>query len=176
MSKPFLNLITLFCGLFGLAVASLAAAPADVGSPVARKKTVALALSLVEEAPATALKSDLVHPFNPVAFGQPDPEELAAIAAAQAAEAAALNKSKPATEADLLERIAERVVPSGTLTMNNEPLLIFGQRRLRVGDRLTVTYDSKDYTLEITAIQRYTFTLRLNRAEITRRINTGKNP
>lgn len=160
-------------GLMSALASSLAfgAVPADVGSPVARKKTLALALSLVETAPIGVIPPGIVHPFDPVAFGQPDPEELAAIAAAQAAEAAALNKTKPATEADLLERIADRVVPSGTLTMNNEPLLIFGQRRLRVGDKLTVTYDAKDYTLEITGIQRFTFTLRLNRAEITRRIN-----
>jgi len=95
----------------------------------------------------------------------------AGVAGAGCADAAAQAKSKPANDADLLSYIAGRVVPSGTITLNNEPLLIFGQKKVRVGDRLTVTYEGRDYNLEITNIQRFTFTLRLNRAEITRRIN-----
>jgi hypothetical protein len=125
----------------------------------------------VEPATISPLPAEIVNLFNPAAFGKPDAEELAAIAAAQAAEAANSAKAKPATDSDLLERIAGRIVPSGTVTLGDEALLVFGQKRLRVGDRLTVTYDGKDYDLELTAIQRLTFTLRLNRAEITRRIN-----
>jgi hypothetical protein len=151
------------------------AAKSDIAGLSARRAIVASALQLVESPKVQPLAQNVVQPFNPVAFGQPDAEELAAIAAARAAEAAQQNSAKPATEADLLERIAERVVPSGTLTLNGEPLLIFSQKRLRVGDRLTVTYEGRDYNLELTAIQRFTFTLRLNRAEITRRINPGKN-
>ena len=163
-------------GVMALVAGSLCAATSDIGGAASRKDAVALALRLVAPSQIPPLPTELVQPFNPVAFGQPDPEELQAIAAAQAAEAAALAKSKPATEADLLEHIASRVAPSGTLTLGGEPLLIFGQKRLRVGDHLTVTYDGRDYVLEITAIQRFNFTLRLNRAEITRRINPGKNP
>jgi hypothetical protein len=151
-------------------------APSDVSNPTARRSVVEAAAKLVESPTIPPLPAAMNNIFNPPAFGKPDAEELAAMAAARAAEAALLNKTKPATEADLLERIAEKVVPSGTLTMNDEPLLIFGQKRLRVGDHLTVTYDGKDYTLELAGIQRFTFTLRLNRAEITRRINPGKNP
>jgi hypothetical protein len=152
------------------------AAKSDIAGLAARRVVVTSALKLVESPKVQPLPQNVVQPFNPVAFGQPDAEELAAIAAARAAEAAQQNNARPATEADLLERIADRVVPSGTLTLNGEPLLIFSQKRLRVGDRLTVTYEGRDYNLELTAIQRFTFTLRLNRAEITRRINPGKNP
>lgn len=158
------------------ATQSWAAAKSEIAGFAARRDTVAAAQKLVAPAALPPLPSEIILPFNPVAFGQPDAEELAAIAAARAAEAAALNKSKPATEADLLARIAERVAPSGMVTLNGEPLLIFGQKRLSVGDRLTVSYDGRDYTVEIASIQRFTFTLRLNRAEITRRINPGKNP
>ena len=152
------------------------AAKSEIAGVASRRDVVAAALKLVTPDAPPPLPANVNHPFNPEAFGRPDAEELAAIAAAKAAEAAALNKSKPASEADLLERIAERVAPSGSVTMNGEPLLIFGQKRVSVGDRLTVTYDGRDYTVEITSIQRFTFTLRLNRAEITRRINPGKNP
>jgi hypothetical protein len=149
---------------------SMHAASADIPRPTTRKEVVAVARRLAE-IPSVEVKEESANPFNPVAYGQPDADELAAIAAARAAEEAASNKTKPANEAELLERIAERVVPSGTMTLNGEPLLIFGQRKLRTGDHLTVTYDGRDYDLELTTIQRLNYTLRLNRAEIIRRIN-----
>jgi hypothetical protein len=157
--------------VFSIAVDSLAAVASDIGNMTGRREILASARLLVEPSPKASLSPDIVNVFNPAAFSKPDAEELAAIAAAQAAEAAASAKARPASDADLLGYIAERVVPSGTLTLNKEPLLIFGQKKLRVGDRLTVTYDGRDYNLELINIERFTFTLRLNRAEITRRIN-----
>jgi hypothetical protein len=172
------RLIHSLAPIFALLAAGVPAdaAPSDVSNPTARRVVVEAAAKLVATPSIAPVPKTAVNIFNPPAFSRPDPEELAAMEAARAAELAALNKSKPANDTDLLERIAEKVVPSGILTMNDEPLLIFGQKRLRVGDHLTVTYDGKDYTLELAAIQRFTFTLRLNRAEITRRINPGKNP
>ena len=172
MSIKFHRYVAVALGAFALPVASFGAAPSsDVPGLTVRRETVALAARLVEPGPIPPLPPEIVNIFNPAAFSQPDADELAAIAAARAAEAAASAKAKPTSDGALLELIAERVVPSGTVTLNAEPLLIFGQKRLRVGDQLTVTYDGRDYTLELTAIQRFTFTLRLNRAEITRRIN-----
>lgn len=161
-----------------LAVAGLRAAPApaDVPPPDKRRPIVEQAVTRATPANLTPLPAGLVNPFNPVAFGQPDPEELRAIAAAQAASQAAATQAKPSTDRQLLQVIAPKIMPSGTLILGGEPLLIFGQKRLRVGDRLTVAYDGQDYTLEIAAIDRTTFTLRLNRDEMTRPIKTGKTP
>lgn len=156
--------------------ADVKAPKSEIASAAQREATLALGLKFAEHAEVAPLPSNLVHPFNPVAFGQPDEEERKAIALAKAAEAAALNKALPANDSELLEKIAERVIPSGTITLNGEAFLIFGQRKLRTGDRLTVTYSEKDYDVELTSIERFTFKLRLNRAEITRRINPGKNP
>lgn len=149
---------------------------ADVPSPTSRKPTVALALRLAAREELPPLPADLVQPFNPAAFGQPDPEELRAIAAARAAAAAASQQSKPTTDNDFLKIIAERIMPSGTVILGGEPMLIFGKKRLRIGDRLTVTYDGRDYELVVTAIERTTFSLRLNQDEITRPIKPGKSP
>src|SRR5690606_35295669 len=114
-----------------------AAALSDLTSPESRRPVVELAQRIAKQTTPAALPEDLVHPFNPAAFGQPDPEELRAIAAAQAAAAASAAKVKPTTNLGLLELIASRINPSGTLILGGEPLLIFGQKRLRVGDRLT---------------------------------------
>lgn len=159
----------------GLLTLRLAGAPlSDIMSPASREPTVAMAQRLAEPGVPAALPEDLVHPFNPAAFGQPDPEELRAIAAAQAASAAAASQAKPSTDREFLALIAARIAPSGTLIMGGESLLIFGQKRLRVGDRLTVTYDGRDYDLELSAIARTTFSLRLNSDEITRPIQLRK--
>lgn len=157
--------------LFAATVSPALAAAADIANPTSRKTVVATAQKLAAETPAAPLPTAPVNPFNPSAFGEPDPEELAAIAAAKAAEAASVVKTKPMTDVDLLQQLAEKINPSGIVTMAGEPLLIFGQKRLRVGDSLTVSHDGKDYKVELAGIQRSTFSLRFNRAELTRRIN-----
>lgn len=151
-----------------------AMARSDVLPPERRRSSVELAQRLANRPTPPPLQADIVHPFDPAAFGQPDPEELKAIAAARAAAAANAANARPNTDRGLLDIIAARITPSGTLILGGEPLLIFGQKRLRVGDHLTVSYDGQDYNLELTAIERTTFTLRLNRDEITRPIKPGK--
>jgi hypothetical protein len=171
MKTYVLHTFVLGLGLMTTLSSSFAAVVSDIPDVAVRRDTVASALRLVEAASIAPLPTGIVNLFNPAAFNQPDADELAALAAAQAADALNSANAKPATETDLLERIADRIVPSGTLTLGDETLLVFGQKRLRVGDHLTVTYEGKDHDLELTKIQRLTFTLRLNRAEITRRIN-----
>jgi len=170
-----LSRIFLLGGLLALVAgeALAAAARSDV-PPVARRSAILELAMRFAEAPTVApVASDLVQPFNPVAFGQPDPEELRAIAAARAAAAVAAGQSQ-GKPAGVLERIAERISPSGTLHLGGEQYLIFGQKRLRVGDLLTVTFEGQDYPLELVAIDRVTFTLRHEREQITRRIQPGK--
>ena len=74
----------------------------------------------------------------------------------------------------MLATLADKLSPSGIAIIGGEPILLFGSRRLKIGDQLTVTYEGADYNLDITAITRTTFTLRLNREEITRPIKPGK--
>lgn len=162
---------------FVLAGAARAApSTADVPAPEKRRATVDQALALAATSAPAPLTGELVNPFNPSAFGQPDPEEMKAILAAQNAAAQAAAQSKPTTDRQLLQLIAAKIMPSGTVIIGGEARLIFGQKRLHVGDRLTVTYDGQDYPLELTAIDRTTFTLRLNRDEITRPIKPAKTP
>ena len=156
---------------------SAAAAPlSDVMAPDKRKPIVDAATRLAAPPALAPLPAPLINPFNPPAFGQPDPEELRAFAAAQAAAQAAAASSRPSTDRDFLNLIAAKITPSGTLTLDGESWLVFGRKRLRVGDRLTVTYEGRDYDLALTAIDRTTFTLRLDQEEVTRPIKPGKTP
>lgn len=175
-AQPVLRRSLFRLAALGFVVCGLRAAPlSDISSPDTRRTSVELAQRLAKPSLPEALPSNLVQPFNPIAFSQPDAEELRAIAAARAAAAASAAESKPSTDRELLQLIAERITPSGTLILGGEPMLIFGQKRLRVGDRLTVTYDGQDYDIELTAIDRIAFTIRLNHDEITRQIKPGKS-
>jgi hypothetical protein len=166
--------------LLAVALAPLAsAAPAHAAQsdlvPVAKRAaTVELASKIARQNDPVALPADYPHPFNPPGFEQRDPEEEKAKAAAQVVN----EPAKPAGDREILEAIAPRVTPDGTaiLPRTGEPILFFHQKKLKVGDRLTITFDGRDYEVEISAIDRTTFTMRLNRAEITRPIKPGKMP
>jgi len=76
----------------------------------------------------------------------------------------------PRTERDILQAIATSLKPSGNFVLSGQPTLVFGQKRVKAGGFLTITFEGTEYTLEITAIERTSFTLRLNREEFTRPI------
>jgi hypothetical protein len=82
------------------------------------------------------------------------------------------NPTGPRTERDLLQTIATSpsLKPSGFFVLGGEPTLVFGQKRVKAGGSLTITFEGSDYTLEIVSINRPNFTLRLNREEFTRPI------
>jgi len=178
--------------LLGLLLA-LAGAPAALGkvvsdlvSPEKRRSVVEQAQHLTRPAEPVPLPADLVQPFNPPSFDQPDPEELRASAAA----AAKANVSgppglpglpgtpaAPAGDREILENIASKILPTGTMKIGNEPLLIFGRKPIKIGSRFTVTNSAngQDYELELVAIEPPTFTLRYRNEEITRPIKSGKS-
>ena len=66
------------------------------------------------------------------------------------------------------------ITPSGTMKVGDVQILLFGQKRLKVGDRLPIIFQGKSYELELTGIDRTSFTLRLNKEEITRPIKPVK--
>lgn len=174
MNTPVIRRLGATAAFLAFASLTLAQQPSDLLPPARRRIVVELAERLAKETPPPPLPAELNQPFNPAAFGQPDPEELRALAAARAKAAAAQTAARPSTDRDFLTIIASRIMPSGTVMLDGESWLIFGRKRVRVGDHFTVTYDKQDYDLELIAVERTTFTLRLNHEEITRPINPGK--
>ena len=76
----------------------------------------------------------------------------------------------PRNARDLIQTIAASLKPSGFFILGGEPTLVFGQKRVKAGGTLTITFEGNDYTIEIVSIERPNFTLRLNREEYTRPI------
>ena len=142
----------------------------DIVVPDKRKAVVEMAEQLAGVRPLPALPAGNINPFDPPGFGQPDQDELAAARAAQKSQA-----NRPLSDRELLETIAGQLAPTGTMMApGREPILIFGKKSVKIGTRFQVNYSGVDYNLELTAIDRTTFTLRFNREEIIRPIKPGK--
>jgi len=154
----------------------------DVFPTVKRRPTVELAQRLAAVTPPPALPAEAVLPFNPVAFSQPDPEEQRALdqaAANQQALASAPStnpgQARPgATDREQLAAIAGKIMPKGSIFVGGEPRLSIGNQFVKIGAKFTVSHLGADYILELVAIDRTTFTLRLNGEQITRPIKTAK--
>jgi hypothetical protein len=200
--KPFARLIVMVALVLALQASRMAAKTAsDLVSPEKRRAAVELAQRLTRVPDPGSVPADLVNPFNPAGFDQPDPEELRAAAAAYAkgqtqgpapqggapgvagaggaAPGAAAGPGpapRPPGEREILESLAAKLPTTGTFIFNGEPLLVLGRGRVKVGDKFTVAYNGQDYELELTAIDRTTFTLRYHGEEITRSIKLGKSP
>jgi hypothetical protein len=150
-----------------LAAPAVLAQKSDLPTPEKREATVARASKLLEARELVAMPVELIPAFNPPAFAKVTPEAIKTQGTGSVPVRATGDRG-------VLEQLAERLAPTGTAILGGEAILLFGQKRLKVGDQLTITFEGFDYTLDITDIGRTTFTLRLNREEITRPIKSGK--
>ncbi|MBI3887256.1 MAG: hypothetical protein HY302_16245 [Opitutae bacterium] len=157
---PRLSALALFLAAAGRVAA---ADPAAVLAPAARLARLEAARNIL--APAeVALPAGLVDPFHPAAFAGVS----ASAGPAPAASDAAAAPSAPKGDQAVLQAIAAGLRPSGYFVVGGQPTLVFGQKKVKAGSFLTITFEGNSYTLEIAAIDRSTFTLRLNREEFTR--------
>lgn len=167
-----MNLIRLLTVALSLTVGlaePLWAQRADVLPPQRRAETVNAAEAFVAIKSPEALPPALNNPFAPEAFFRVStPVENVPVAAPVVA-----TVRQPTSDDELLAQIAPAITPSGTLIMGGRALLLFGQKRVKVGDSLPITFQGEPYTLVITEIMPTSFTLRLNNAQLTRPINAG---
>ena len=74
------------------------------------------------------------------------------------------------TPAERLERIAAKINPTGSISLGGEPYLLFTEKRLKNGDKVTVSIDAVEYEVEIISIEKNRFRIRYNDLETTRSI------
>lgn len=140
-----------------------------VSNPSQRQASLELTAQLLaaRENPTEKLPAELVDPFNPLGFGaSPVPSGVRSGDTVRAA----------SSDLDILEKIAPHITPSGALMLNGEPVLLFREKKLKVGDSLTITFEGTTYVVVITAVDRSSFKIRYNREEITRPIKSRKVP
>lgn len=149
------------------------AAEATVLNPAKRQAALERSKTLVAAREVTPIAVD---PFHPQAFAE-------AVAGAGRVSAGTnpppgtggdtggtQTPTGPRTDRDLLQAIARSLKPSGYIVLGGQPSISFGQKRVKPGGILTITFEGNQYTLEVVSIDRANFTLRLNREEFTRTI------
>lgn len=149
MSNPrFLHLVV----SLGAVVASAVSlqAQADLPSPKVREKAVADASRVAAARNVTVpLPSPLPNPFVPRELAAPVEEAPTAVAA-----------SPSLAGAELLATLAARIPSTGTVSIGGAPLLLLGQKRLKVGDTLTISFEGQSYELSIAAVTSTSFTVK----------------
>jgi len=136
----------------------------DIISPAKRVEMLGRAKQLLAVPERVASTND---PFHSQAFA----EASGAVARVPVvADPAGAHAAGPRSAQDLLQAIAANLKPSGNFVVNGQHTLVFGQKRVKAGGTLTITFEGTEYTVEIAAIETNNFTLRLNREEFTRPI------
>lgn len=156
-----------------LLLGGAAAASGDtVLSPAKRQEALERGKSLVAPREVALIS---VNPFHPPAFA----ETVAGMGRVpgtttpsndSGGETVTRVPTGPRTDRELLQAISTSLKPSGYIVLGGQASLSFGQKRVKAGGVLTITFEGNQYTLEITSINRTNFTLRLNSEEFTRTI------
>ena len=148
-----------------LAGGSVFAAGEAVLSPAKRQQALDRGKALVatrEIVPATA------NPFYPAAFAEAVAAMGRASTGTESTSTTTTAPTGPRNDRDLLRAIAASLKPSGFIVLGGQESISFGQKRVKAGSILTITFEGNQYTLEVVSIDRTNFTLRLNREEFTR--------
>jgi hypothetical protein len=162
MNFPGFKVIYVVVAIVALAAGRVIAADGDtVLNPAKRQDALDKAKKLLAPRDIAPISVD---PFHSESFAQ------IVYGASHTAPVVGVVVVSPKTEHEILRSIAASLKPSGNFVLGGQPTLVFGQKRVKAGSMLTITFEGTEYTLEITAIERTSFTLRLNREEFTRPI------
>jgi hypothetical protein len=153
--KTYLKQIFALLVILSVLVKAESALAADIATPQKRATVVDTAERLAK--PATddlTAPADIRNPFNPATEGKVE---------------AVLNR--PASDKELLSLLADQLKPMGVMGREDSlVLLLKGQKGVKVGDKLTLSFDGTPYTVEVIEVHKNSFSLRFNQAEIIRPI------
>ena len=150
--------------LAGVPALSWAQAASDLVPSQKRALSVDLAQALLQGPVDVVLPGKLKNPFD--AQAKPAPDEPKAKAPS----------GRPSSDKDLLALLAAEIPQAGTFFLNNEPLLLLGQKKVKVGEAISIPLEGATYEVEVVNIERTNFTIRYKQEEFTRPLKSGKNP
>lgn len=128
-------------------------------NPLAREKVLADAARLLQGGDGVAKVAVSKDPFNP-----PPADLRDAVAGAKEGEATARNP------AELVGLLVERIQPTGSMMLGGEPYLLFTERRQKIGDKIGVSLEGVEYSVEIVNITNNRFRIRYQDKEAERTI------
>jgi len=128
------------------------------------------------------IPADQVNPFNPTAFTEVANTTTTTVntGGATGSEGGSATtgggqsrggvSSSPRTNRDLLIAIATALKPGGSIKLGGSQILLMGVKKVKVGEKLNLTFEGAQHTVEVSAINPTSFTLRYNGEEYTRPI------
>lgn len=150
-----------------------------VAVPNLRQQSLDKAQALLNAKPA-GIPAEQVNPFNPAAFNEAANAPATTVSTGGSTGGSeggttttggqARGPAGPRTDRDLLIAIATALKPGGSIKMGGSQILLMGVKKIRVGEKLNLTFEGNPYTVEVTAINPTHFTLRYNGEEYTRPI------
>ncbi len=148
-----------FVGLLSFFSHSVLAQGADIPPPDTRTAIVAKATKLAEtRGKAPELADNLVNPFTGI-IREPSLPEVAT-------GPIPVGLSGP----ELLSQLASTIPSTGTLVFGGNAMLLLGPKKIKVGEKIPVSFEGKDYQLTLTAVTPTTFTVQLGKEFSTRTV------
>jgi hypothetical protein len=71
-------------------------------------------------------------------------------------------------EADLLSSLANQLSARGTAILGQDRILLLSQKRVKVGESITISFDGNDYEVVLSDLSSTTFTIKRNGLTFTR--------
>ncbi len=138
-----------FVVLIGVGGLPVLGQSADVAAPRQREVLMESAASLMKErATPVVVAEDVANPFLwPAEASVPSVTEEPSVPA------------PAAMDSTLLARLAARIPATGTVSLGGEFILLLGQKRLKVGDTITISFEGQNYELSIADIASTSFTV-----------------
>jgi len=136
-----------------------------VSTPESRTAVLERARASLAERPAATAEDyrSLKDPFNPP---ETDLKDLVVDNSFRPKDTA----PKLMSDSEVLSVLAGSITPTGAVELGGEPYLLFGEKRLKTGDRYTVTKDGVDYAVIINSIETSRYSLRYNSQVLFRQI------
>jgi hypothetical protein len=135
-----------------VAIGSVAQAQSDIAAPQIRGQVVADAVRVAEMRGSSAtIPSPLPNPFVP---------KKVEVEVAPTVEAPPVDAVPALGGPELLATLAARVPATGTVNLGGEPMLLLGQKRLKVGETVTISFEGQSYELSIAAVTSTSFTVK----------------
>ncbi len=141
-----------------LATPALWAQGAAISTPESREKVLATLAKITDGRASALAAAPAKDPFNPPVA---DLRDLAP----------STNGDGPRrSDEELVPQLAALLQPTGSMTLGGEPVLLFTERRQKIGDKVAVTLDGVEYVVEIVSIANNRFRIRYNDREAERTI------
>lgn len=137
---------------------------ADIPPPAARDVVVVKARALASKGVSyvPSLPENAVNPFEP---------DASRAAKAAPVGAVVVPEIKPAIGDDQrLRTLAPLLQPTGTISIGGEAVLLFGQKKFKVGELIPIIFEGGTYNVQLTDIQPTSFSIKIGGAELTRPI------